>query len=101
MRAAIQTGLATIDVRDIPAPDQNDALIRVQAAGICGSDLHEYHLRNEPQSLPDGHEVAGEVLRLPQSYAGPVKVGDLVAVDTVCLGRACSACRLCLAGQSF
>jgi threonine dehydrogenase-like Zn-dependent dehydrogenase len=101
MRAAIQTGLSTIDVRDISAPDQEDALIRVLASGICGSDLHVYHLRSEPQSLPDGHEVAGEVVRLPPSYTGPISIGDLVAIDTVCLGKSCSACTFCLAGQSF
>src|SRR6188474_2595793 len=101
MRAAIQYGLSTIDVRDISAPDEDEALIRVLASGICGSDLHVYHQRSEPQSLPDGHEVAGEVVRLPPSYAGPIGIGDLVAVDTVCLGKACSVCSFCLAGQSF
>jgi threonine dehydrogenase-like Zn-dependent dehydrogenase len=51
--------------------------------------------------LPDGHEVAGEVISLPPGYAGPARVGDLVAVDTVCLGVACGACAVCQSGQPF
>jgi len=103
MRAAVQTGIHQIDLRDVPEPSPADetAIVRVRAAGICGSDLHPYHGRVEPQSLPDGHEVAGEVLHLPPGYRGPIRVGDLVALDTICLGRACGTCALCLAGQPF
>jgi threonine dehydrogenase-like Zn-dependent dehydrogenase len=103
MRAAIQTDIRTIEVRDVPdpVPDADTALVRVRAVGICGSDLHTYHDRAEPQPLPDGHEVAGEVIRLPPGYAGPARAGDLVAVDTVCLGVACGVCAVCLAGQPF
>ncbi len=101
MRAAIQNGLSEIDVRDVSTPGHDGALVRVVAAGVCGSDLHEYLERSQPQSLPDGHEVAGEVVSLPNSYAGPIRVGDLVAIDTICHGRACGACVFCRAGQTF
>src|SRR5436305_1733790 len=64
MLAAIQTGVRTVEVRDIPEPqaDTDHALIRVRAAGVCGSDLHQYHAITEPDTLPSGHEVAGEVI---------------------------------------
>jgi threonine dehydrogenase-like Zn-dependent dehydrogenase len=103
MLAAIQTGIRAVEVRQIPEPQADDehALIRVRAAGVCGSDLHLYHGRAEPQTLPAGHEVAGEVISLPPGYAGPARVGDLAAVDTVCLGTACGVCDICLAGQPF
>jgi threonine dehydrogenase-like Zn-dependent dehydrogenase len=101
MRAAIQNGLSEIDVRDISAPGRDGALVRVVAAGVCGSDLHEYLQRSQPQSLPDGHEVAGEVVSLPNAYAGPIRIGDLVAIDTICHGKACGACVFCRAGQTF
>jgi len=103
MRAAVQTGLRTLEVRDLPAPapGAGEALVRVHTAGICGSDLHPYHGRAEPQSLPDGHEVSGEVVALPADYHGPLRPGDLVALDTICLGVACGACALCRAGQPF
>ena len=103
MRAAIQTGIHTIEVREVPEPAAPDgmALIRPRAAGICGSDLHPYHDRAEPQTLPEGHEIAGEVVQLPAGYTGPVRVGDLAAVDTICLGVACGTCAFCQAGQPF
>jgi beta-aspartyl-peptidase (threonine type) len=100
-RAAIQNGPSEIEVREIAAPDRDGALVRVVAAGVCGSDLHEYLQRSQPQSVPDGHEVAGEVVALPNAYAGPIRVGDLVAVDTICHGRACGACVFCRTGQTF
>ena len=96
MLAAIQSGIEEVDVRDISVPET--ARCRAgpgKAAGICGSDLHQYHRRNEPHSFPEGHEVAGEVVQLPTSYDGPIRVGDLVAVDTVCLGLACGGCAFC------
>ena len=41
MLAAIQSGIDEVDVRDIAVPTRTDAaLVRVRAAGICGSDLH-------------------------------------------------------------
>jgi threonine dehydrogenase-like Zn-dependent dehydrogenase len=103
MRAAIQTGIREIEVRELALPERPEgwALIRPIAAGICGSDLHPYHGRAVPQALPEGHEIGGEVLDLPEGYAGPAKVGDLVAIDTICLGIACGTCAFCRAGQQF
>jgi threonine dehydrogenase-like Zn-dependent dehydrogenase len=102
MRAAIQTGIRTIEMRDIPAPvpDADTGLIRVRTAGVCGSDLHRYHDWAEPQTLPAGHEYCGEVVHLPATYDGPARVGDLVAVDGI-MGMACGACAFCKAGQTF
>jgi threonine dehydrogenase-like Zn-dependent dehydrogenase len=102
MRAALQTGIRTIDVRNVPEPpvSPETALIRVRTTGICGSDLHPYHERAEPESVPRGHEVCGEVRTLPAEYAGQVKIGDVVAVDPV-LGMACGACDFCRTGQMF
>src|SRR5215211_6355260 len=90
MRAAIQTGIRAIEVRELALPERPEgwALIRPIASGICGSDLHPYHGRATPQTLPEG-------------YAGPANVGDLVALDTICLGIACGTCAFCRAGQQF
>jgi threonine dehydrogenase-like Zn-dependent dehydrogenase len=103
MRGAVQRGIRTIEVVDLPEPEieAGTALVRVRAAGICGSDLHPYHERETPQILPDGHEVAGEVLRLPDDYRGPIRLGNLVALELIGLGRACGACSFCQAGQFF
>ena len=103
MRAAIQTGIRAIEVRELPLPERPEgwALIRPLASGICGSDLHPYHGRAAPQALPEGHEIGGEVIDLPEDYSGSAKVGDLVAIDTICLGVACGTCAFCRTGQTF
>lgn len=103
MRAAVQIGIDQVEVVDVPELPvaEGNAVVRVRAAGICGSDLHVYHGRSQRQSLSDGHEIAGEVARLPGNYTGPIRVGDLVALDTICLGKACGRCAACQAGQPF
>ena len=74
MLAALQTGIRSVEVREIPDPTPNadQGLIRVRQVGICGSDLHPYHRRAEPQTTPAGHEICGEVASLPVGYDGPV-----------------------------
>ena len=100
MKAAVQTGLRRIELLDVEEPGRSDdtAIVRVRAAGICGSDLHPYRERSEPRRDPEGHEVSGELLHLPRDYRGPLKVGDLVAADNICLGTACAECEHCRAG---
>jgi 2-desacetyl-2-hydroxyethyl bacteriochlorophyllide A dehydrogenase len=79
---------------EIGAPD--DAVIRVEASGVCGSDLHIYHGRVpvEP-GFTIGHEFVGTVLA-----AGPdverVAVGDRVLG---CFKTACGTCASCLRGD--
>ncbi|MBV9359102.1 MAG: alcohol dehydrogenase catalytic domain-containing protein, partial [Chloroflexi bacterium] len=99
MRAVIQGGVRDVRVADLAEPhSEGAARIRTRAVGICGSDLHLYRTRAEPQSRPGGHEVAGEVIELPSGYRGPLEVGDVVAVDAICLGIACGVCEDCLVG---
>lgn len=74
------------------------AMIRVRQTGICGSDLHMTTSRTEAQSLPSGHEVAGEVLEIPDGDHG-LSVGDRVAIEMVGAGRACLTCHFCRYGQ--
>ncbi len=99
MRAVIQAGVRDLRLVELDEPrSEATAKIRTQAVGICGSDLHVYRSRAEPQSQPGGHEVAGEVIALPASYDGPLVVGDLVAADTICLATGCGVCEYCAAG---
>src|SRR3982751_268899 len=74
----------------------DDAVIRVEASGICGSDLHIYHGRVpvEP-GFTIGHEFVGTVLALGDDV-------DRVAVGDRVLGTfhtACSTCSSCLRGD--
>ena len=52
--------------RPMPAePDKDEVIVRVKAAGICGSDLHIYHGRSAFATYPRviGHEIAGEIYK--------------------------------------
>jgi 2-desacetyl-2-hydroxyethyl bacteriochlorophyllide A dehydrogenase len=79
---------------EVTAPDE--ALIRVEASGICGSDLHIYHGRVPvEQGFTIGHEYVGTVL---EAGAGVerVAVGDRVLG---CFHTACATCAACLRGD--
>ena len=106
MRGAVRTGARRVEVVDLPRPrlEPGTAVVRVHASGICGSDLHVYRHESQRRARPDGHEVAGEVVEVaphPDGAGSQLKPGDLVAIDTICLGRACGACEWCQAGAPF
>lgn len=74
------------ELREIPVPEigEEDVLLRVQAAGVCGSDLHQYHGKhswrvNYPVVL--GHEFAGEIAKAGKRVLG-FKEGDRVTSET-------------------
>ena len=89
-----------VEERDTPDIGAGQVLIKMQAGGICGSDLHYYNhggfgpiqLR-EPMVL--GHEVSGEIVAIANNVSG-LSVGQLVAVSP---SRACQSCEYCLKGQ--
>ncbi len=93
----------TVAVRELPDPvcGPEDALLRVAAAGLCGSDLHFFETDAEGYmqypglarfpSVP-GHEVAGEVIAVGERVKG-LQAGDLVCLDDMVCCGACEACR--------
>lgn len=99
MRAAIQTGIRQIEVKDVERPRvlPGTAVVRVEAVGICGSDLHTYADRAQPQSAPEGHEFSGVVVEVSEGLSS-VRVGERVAVDNCASGLGCGACDYCRAG---
>jgi 2-desacetyl-2-hydroxyethyl bacteriochlorophyllide A dehydrogenase len=99
MRAVTFQAPDEVRIEDKPEPEvgaPDDAVVRVEASGICGSDLHIYHGRVpvEP-GFTIGHEFVGTVLA-----AGPevdrVAVGDRVLG---CFKTACGTCAPCLRGE--
>jgi threonine dehydrogenase-like Zn-dependent dehydrogenase len=74
-----------------------DAVVRVVSVGLCGSDLHlmQGHRWDVPFPLVPGHEIGGRVEALPAGYAGPLVVGDVVAVEPY---LPCHSCRTCRSG---
>jgi len=84
----------TVDDPRIEQPD--DVIVRVAAAGICGSDLHPYHEREEGLDFGAvmGHEFVGEVLEVGADVA-KIKVGDHVYCP---FSTNCGSCYYCRAG---
>jgi 2-desacetyl-2-hydroxyethyl bacteriochlorophyllide A dehydrogenase len=99
MRAVTYQGPGQVLVEDVPEPElthPQDAIVRVEASGICGSDLHIYHGRVpvEP-GFTIGHEYVGTVLEVG-SDVERVAVGDLVLG---CFHSACGTCVACVRGD--
>ncbi len=99
MRAAVLTGIRKIELREVPDPKltrDTDVLIRVNAVGVCGSDIHYYtagRIGTQVVEFPFtvGHEAAGVVAEVGRSVRR-VKSGDRIAIDpTVFCGR-CDQC---------
>lgn len=86
--------LAVVD-RDIPEIKDNEVLIRVRAAGLCGSDVHLYHGANAFATYPrvPGHEFVGEIEKIGSATEN-VKVGDHVVIDPVVSCGDCYPCRI-------
>jgi threonine dehydrogenase-like Zn-dependent dehydrogenase len=99
MRAVTIQGPSIVEVTDKPEPElttPDEAIIRVLATGVCGSDLHIYRGRVAvEQGFTLGHEYVGEVVAAGDGV-GSVKVGDRVAGGFL---TACGTCRLCRRGR--
>ena len=68
-RSAVWVENNVIGIREVPvaAPGPGEVLVRIRAAGICGSDLHGFHSEGARRHIPGigpGHELAGEVAAL-------------------------------------
>lgn len=90
-------GEVRLDERPDPEPiAADDAVVRVEATGICGSDLHIYHGRVAiDPGFVIGHEYVGTVVAAGDAI-GEVAVGDRV-LGTYC--TACGACFHCRRGE--
>jgi 2-desacetyl-2-hydroxyethyl bacteriochlorophyllide A dehydrogenase len=99
MRAFVITGPNTGDVRDlpIPQPGPDEAVVKVEYVGICGTDYHIFQ-GDFPSTYPlvCGHEYTGTIVALAQG-AGPWHVGDRVTVDP---SGYCGRCYHCLRRQA-
>lgn len=84
----------------VPAPGPEQVLVRVEASGLCHTDIHAAHgdwpVKPEPPFVP-GHEAVGIVEQVGPGNAHGVEVGTRVAVPW--LGYACGDCRYCNSGR--
>ena len=95
--AMVQTGVRKLEPRDLPIPEIDDesALLRIEACGICGSDYEQYEgLLRTPMPVIPGHEPLGVIDKIGDAAARRwgVDVGDRVAVETMLSCRFCSEC---------
>jgi len=103
MKALVFEGPGSIALAGVCDPrieEPGDAIVQVRLAGVCGSDLHVYHGREQGQDPGTvmGHEFVGEILEAGPEARG-LAPGDRVcgAFSTSC-GR-CPACRRALTSR--
>lgn len=84
---------------DKPVPKEGEALIRIVAAGICGSDIGAFRGTNGLVSYPRviGHELAGVVESVPENNKNGIRVGDRVVCDPYLY---CGHCYPCSIGRT-
>ena len=101
MKAAVVTGFTQplqIQDRPVPTPGRGEVLVRIEASGLCHTDIHAAHgdwpVKPTPPFVP-GHEGVGIVEALGEGVTHRV-VGQRVALPW--LGHACGHCTYCVSG---
>ena len=92
MKTAVMTDLRKVEIqeRPIPQPKDDEALVKVEYVGICGSDLHYYEAGRIGNFIVEtpfvlGHEAGGTVVEVGKNVKN-LKVGDRVALEP---GKTC------------
>lgn len=102
MKTAVMLGIGRMgfEERPIPAPKDNEVLVKLEYVGICGSDLHYYetgaigdYVVKPPFVL--GHEPGGTVVEIGKNVTH-LSVGDRVALEP---GKTCGHCEFCKTGN--
>ena len=93
MKALVYTDTLEVQYRDEadPQPEPGEALIKIEAVGICGSDMHAYHGHDERRIPPLilGHEAVGVV-------QNGRRQGERVVLNPL---MSCGMCEQCLGGR--
>jgi len=102
MRAAVLTGFdKPLEIEEMPRPEPGlgQILVRIEASGLCHTDIHAAHgdwpVKPKLPLIP-GHEGVGIVEKCGPG-AGGRQIGDRVAIPW--LGYACGTCRYCVTGR--
>ena len=96
MKAAVLYGVRDLRLEDVPKPEisDNEVLIRVNASGICGTDIHIYRgewKTNTPIIL--GHEFSGVIADVGREVKG-LNIGDPVVAEPNIPCGSCYFCRM-------
>lgn len=86
--------LRVIDMEKPVIDEKHNVLVKIRAAGICGSDVGIYHGKNAAATYPRviGHEMVGDIVEVGQN-GSKYQVGDRVIIDQVTSCGQCYACR--------
>ncbi|MBP3312855.1 MAG: zinc-binding alcohol dehydrogenase family protein [Butyricicoccus sp.] len=86
--------LKVIDMEMPKIKQPDEVLVKLKAAGICGSDVGIYHGTNAAATYPRviGHEMVGEIVEIGSAVSA-FQVGDRVIIDQVTACGTCYACR--------
>ena len=96
MRGVMFTGNRQAEIREFPDPHAGpgQAVVKVRASGLCGSDLHRYRAP-EPTNFITGHEPCGVIEELGSGVLPGLQVGDRVMVHHY---AGCGVCEICAMG---
>jgi propanol-preferring alcohol dehydrogenase len=83
--------------RPVPDPGPGQVLIRIEACGVCRTDLHvqDAELANQHYPIVPGHQVVGRVV----ATAAPARLSVGSRVGAAWLGRSCGTCEFCESGR--
>ena len=97
MKAVLYDGPQKVSVRELPVPAiaDGEALVAVEACGLCGTDIVKITQGRQPPPVPLGHEVSGKVVALGKGVRG-FKAGDRVLVAH---HVPCGECHFCSRGS--
>jgi L-iditol 2-dehydrogenase len=99
VKAAVLEKLDAMSVREVAAPrcGDDEAILKVYACAVCGSDVRIFHYGNDRVKPPAviGHEIAGQVVEVGRSVTR-VKAGDRVAIGA---DVPCGTCSWCTNGM--
>ena len=96
MRGVTFKGNREAEIREFPDPQAGpgDAVLRVRASGLCGTDLHRYR-ENEPTEMITGHEPCGVIEELGPGAPPGLNLGDRVMAHHY---AGCGVCEVCAMG---
>src|SRR5262245_58087815 len=102
MKAAVVTSFdRPLSIQDVPKPEPgpDQVLVRIEASGLCHTDIHaargEWPVKPSPPFIP-GHEGVGVIEALGPGNSRGLDVGMRVALPW--LGYSCGGCRYCNSG---
>ena len=96
MRGVTFLGNRQAEILEFPNPQAGpgEAVLKVRASGLCGTDLHRYR-GSEPTDMITGHEPCGVVEELGPGSPSGIKIGDRVICHHY---QGCGVCEICAMG---